>query len=438
MFDGLFGTQSAQRRERKEPRLSNMAEGETVTSSDSVRMVELFGHEPTWSGAVVNERTAMRTSAVYASVRLIAGALAGVPKSIYERVENGPARKVKHDYWWLLNERPCASFSAATFWEFVATQFLLREDAICYLVRNRAGVVTAIIPWPRSRVEIQRVLPKDPRDQAYNRYFFQADSGYFGADEDDVLHFPGFGFDGRTGMSVIQWGARNGIGIALRSDEFAGKFFSQGAQPQFALKATGKMTPTQQDELRAAWIAKYSGNGPNGIPLVLTEGVDVKELTMSAVDAQLLESRQWNVVDIARAFGLPPFMIGEMGKATYNNTENLGADVVKYALGPHFRRVEQEINIKMYRSPRYFMKCNVDGLMRGDLKGRSEYYKAALGGTQSPAWMTSNEVRELEELPPRPDGNELAKPKDKPEAAKPTEERDDDQKPPVEDRPADS
>lgn len=438
MFDGLFSTRAEPRRERVEPTLSNIAEGETVASSDRVKMLDLFGEMPTYAGAVVNEKTAMRQSAVYASVRLIGGAIAGVPKTFYERTENGPARKVKHDYWWLLNERPCASFSAATFWEFVATQFLLREDAICYLARNRAGVVTAIIPWPRSRVEIQRVQPKDPREQAYNRYYFQAENGYFGADEDDVLHFPGFGFDGRTGMSVIQWGARSGIGIALRSDEFAGKFFSQGAQPQFALKSGGKMTPTQQEELRSAWVAKYSGNGPNGIPLVLTEGVDVKELTMSAVDAQLLESRQWNVVDIARAFGLPPFMIGEMGKATYNNTENLGADVVKYAFGPHFRRIEQEVNIKLFRGPRFFMKCNVDGLMRGDLKGRSDYYKAALGGTQSPAWMTPNEVRELEELPPRDDGNELAKPKDKTDGAQPNPESDNDPKPPVEDRPTDS
>ncbi len=436
MFDGLFS--KSERRERIEPRLGNIAEGETVVSSDRVKMLDLFGEMNTASGAAVTDRTAMRVAAVYACVRLIAGAIAGMPKTFYERVENGPAEKVKHDYWWLLNERPCSSFSAATFWEFVLTQILLRGDAICYLVRNRAGVVTGIIPWPRSRVEIERVLPKDPRQPAYNRYYFQADTGYFGADEDDVLHFPGFGFDGKSSMSVIQWGARNGIGIAIRSDEFAGKFFSQGAQPQFALKTTSKMTPEQQELLRAAWVAKYSGNGPNGIPLVLTEGVDVKELTMSAVDAQLLESRQWNVVDIARAFGVPPHMVGEMGKATYNNTENLGADVVKYTFGPHLQRVEQELNIKLFRGPRFFVKCNPDGLMRGDLKARSDYYKAALGGTQSPAWMVPNEVRELENLPPRTDGNTIAKPKEQPEPAKQPEEKDDDQKPPVEDRPADS
>ena len=145
---------------------------------------------------------------------------------------------------------------------------------------------------------------------------------------------------------------------------------------------------------------------------MLTEGLDVKELSMTAQDAQLLESRQWQVVDIARAFGVPPFMVAEMGKATYNNTENLSTDFVKYTLAPHLQRFEQEINIKLLRNRRRYIKFRTDGLQRADLKSRADYYKAALGGTQAPGWMEPNEVRQLEDMPDHTDGEGLARPKD--------------------------
>lgn len=410
---GIFDRQNAAPMRRKvEPTLNNTA---VISSSDSSgRLAEIFG-VTTASGAVVNESTSMRVSAVYACIRLIAGAVAGLPIPIYERVDD-ETRRVDHDYWWLLNERPCAAWSSSAYWEYNLTQMLLRGSGINYLARNRAGRVTDILPWPRSGVRVEREKQTDPRMPRRLRYFFQAEEGYFGADQDDVLHFPGFGFDGCDGMSVIQWGARTGIGIAIRADEYAGKFFSQGGQPQIAVKTTGKMNATQQDAFREAWVAKYAQvGGPNGMPLILTEGLSVEQLSLSAADAQLLESRQWQVVDVARAFGVPPFMIAEMGKATYNNTENLGADFVKYTLGPHLNRIKAELNAKLFpRSARFFAEHNVDGLLRGDAKTRSEYYKASLGGTQNPAWLTPNEVRRLENKGRIDGGDKLYTPKDNP------------------------
>ncbi|MGH8429914.1 MAG: phage portal protein, partial [Solimonas sp.] len=144
--------------------------------------------------------------------------------------------------------------------------------------------------------------------------------------------------------------------------------------------------------------------------------LDVKELSMTAADAQLLESRQWQVVDIARAFGVPPFMIAEMGKATYNNTENLGTDFVKYTLNPHLMRWQQELNFKLFMTARFFTEYNTNALMRADVKTRGDYYKAALGGTQSPGWMTPNEVRRLENDAPIEGGNTLFRPKEKTDA----------------------
>lgn len=392
-------------------RLRNSLDGGQVSSSDPA-VLEFFGAQRTAAAAHVSPTSAMRVAVVFRCVNLIGAAIAGLPQLIYQR-DGDVSRRVDHDYWWLLNEQPAPLWSAAAFWEFALIQMLLRGDSINPIVRDRTGRITAILPWARDMVRVQREPNDDPRAPRRNQYFFQGPAGNFGLEQEDVLHFPGFGFNGMFGMSVIQWGARNGIGIAIRGDEFAGAFYAGGAKPQIILQTPNELTPTQRETLLAAYAEKYSNQGPTGVPLVLTEGLVAKELSLTAADAQLLEARNFQVVDICRAFGVPPHMAGEMTKATYANTENLGVDFVKYTLASHLQRIEQELNIKLWpRSLKLFAKFNTDELMRGDVTARAAYYKAALGGTQSPAWMRPNEVRRLENLPPDPDGNTLSKPKD--------------------------
>ncbi len=398
--------------ERVEPSVGNITEGETVSSSDSIKMFEIFGDPRTTSGAVVNEKTAMRVSAVYASVSLIAGSIAQLPLPIYERGSDD-RKRVDHPYWWLLNEEFAANWTATAAWEFLSTQVLLRGDGIAYLSRNRAGQVQSIIPWPRDRVSIVEQPRQNSRSPKRLQYTFHDELGYFTVDQADVLHLPGFGFNGVNSMSVIQWGARNGIGIALQGDEHAGKFFSEGGKPEVAVTTDGKMSPDQQADFRTAWVAKYGGiQGNRRIPLILTEGLKVEELTMSAVDQQLLESRQWQVIDVARAFGVPPHMIGETTKSTSwgSGIEQMYIGFVRLTLRPHLQRFKHELNRKLFSTPRYFVEHNVDGLMAGDSKAQSVYFGRALGGPGAQGWMTINEVRRLKNLPPVPDGDTLYRP----------------------------
>ena len=416
--------------ERTEPTIGNAVDGETALSSDKVKMFEIFGDPVTSSGAVVNDKTAMRVSAVYSCVSLIAGSIGQLPLPIYERAE-GARNRVDHPYWWTLNEQFCSAWSATAGWEFLVAQMLLRGDGLGYIVRNRAGAMVDLIPWPRDRVDIleqPRTSPKVPRRLQYT---FHDDKGYFTADQDDVLHFPGFGFNGIESMSVIQWGARNGIGIAIRGDEHAGQFFSEGGKPEVAVTAPGEMTPAQQDNFRDAWVAKYGGvNGGRNRkkPLILTEGLDVKELTMSAIDQQLLESRQWQVIDIARAFGVPPHMIGETTKSTSwgSGIEQMYIGFVRNTLGPHLKRIKDELNRKLFRTPQYFTEHNVEGFLAGDSKSQSTYFGKALGGPGAQGWMTVNEVRRLKNLPPVEGGDVLYKPDPSSRAASSSGPDDDD------------
>jgi HK97 family phage portal protein len=289
---------------------------------------------------------------------------------------------------------------------------LLRGDGLAYIVRESPGspVVKGFLPLRREQVVIMRMPPPDPRTPPRLTYYVTTPEGSFGCEQEDMLHFPGFEFNGVTALSVIQWGARNSIGVAIRADEFSGKFFSQGAQPQIAVLTPKMMGPDQQERFKQAWADKYQGQGPNGIPLILTEGLTVKELSVTPVDAQLMETRKWQVSDIARAFGVPPHMIGETTNATSFGTgiEQMGQAFVDYTLGPHLERIEDELNRKLYPRAPYYVEFDAIGLTRADSAGRAAYFKAAIGGTQNPAWMTPNEVREMESLPPLPGADELA------------------------------
>ena len=271
-------------------------------------LYELLAGVPATSGVAVNEASAMRVTAVYACVRLIAGAIASLPLAMYRRTEEGRER-VRNDLWWLLNEQPCATVSAAVFWEYLVGQMLLSGDAMAEIERGRGGAIRGLTPLDSRAVGVRRV---DGR----LRYEFCRNGVWLGRDQDDILHIPGFSFDGVRGMSVIRHAARDAIGLALAAEGFSSRFFASGAHPDVALKVPGKMTQEQIDNLRRIWASKYGGAHNASLPIVLTEGTDLQEVTLSAQDSQLIEARRFQVADIARAFGVPPHMVGETDKST--------------------------------------------------------------------------------------------------------------------------
>ena len=197
----------------------------------------------------------------------------------------------------------------------------------------------------------------------------------------------------------------------MAMEQFSADFFKNGAHQDIAVIKEGKWDSADQDAFREAWVRTYGGVGNKKKPLTIGKGLDIKQLSVNAEDSQLLESRKLQIIDIARAFGLPAFMVNETEKSTSwgSGIAEIGLAFIRYTLQPHLIRFEQELNRKLFLRSNHFVEFNTAGLMRGTLKERNEAYKSAMGGSNVPGYMAINEVRKLENLPPI-DGEEYDKP----------------------------
>lgn len=361
----------------------------------------IFGDAGT-NHPIVSEETAMRVAAVYACVALIAGAISTLPVGVYRRTEEG-REKVDHDYWWLLNEQPNSDMSAAVFHEYLMVSFLFYGNAYAEIIRPSysSSRVEAFVPHHPSRVTPFRYEGK----KLYYRVQPEYGAAYI-LDPADIIHVPCMGYDGLKGISPITYAGRQAIGAAIATNDFSSNFFSNGARPDFVLKTQGKLSEDAAKTLRETWYAKHRGTINSHIPAILTGGLDVQQLTMSAEDSQLLATRTFQVEEIARILGVPPFMIGHTEKTTSwgSGVENMGRGFVKFTLLRHLVKFAQEYNRKLWPTrQRYFVEHNVAGLERGDLKSENESLRIALGRAGEPGWMTQNEVRRIKNLPPMKD-----------------------------------
>jgi HK97 family phage portal protein len=376
-----------------------IATAQNVTYNDS--LMEAFGVSSSSAGMTVTPVSAMRVAAVFACVQKIAGAIATLPLHVYKTDGDIKARMPRDDLWFKLNEQPSPQFTAASHWEGVSIGQLLRGDAYSWIRRGYNNTIREILPLPWGCVS-----PIRQPDGSVRYYITLPEHGISTwLESSEILHFPGFGFDGIKSMSVISYAARNAVGNALAMDDYSGKFFANGAHPSMVLTAPGAMTKDQIEKLQAAFVSKYAGmDNAHRVPLVLTEGLSAKEISISAGDAQLLEARQFQVVDIARAFGVPPHMIGETSASTSwgSGIESMSRGFVTYTLQPHLVRIEQEMNRKLFpRATGRFVQFDRDALIEGDSKAQAEYNRAALGGPGTGmGWMSVDEIRKSKGLAP--------------------------------------
>lgn len=360
------------------------------------------------AGKYVNERSAMQMTAVYSCVRILAEAVAGLPLHLYRYTESGGKEKaIDHPLYLLLHDEPNPEMSSFVFRETLMTHLLLWGNAYAQIIRNGKNEVIALYPLMPNKMEVDR----DEHGQLYYKYQRSNDEAPTMDGSSvilkpcDVLHIPGLGFDGLVGYSPIAM-AKNAIGMAIACEEFGAKFFSNGAAPSGVLEHPG--TIKDPSRVRDAWQSQFGGSSNSGKVAVLEEGMKYTPISISPEQAQFLETRKFQINEIARIFRVPPHMVGDLEKSSFSNIEQQSLEFVKYTLDPWVIRWEQSI-MRSLLSPEekktYFAKFNLDGLLRGDYQSRMNGY--AIG--RQNGWMSANDIRELENLDriPTDEGGDL-------------------------------
>ena len=360
------------------------------------------------SGKTVTERSAMQITAVYSCVRILAEAIAGLPLHLYTYKEDGGKEKaIGHPLYLLLHDEPNPEMSSFVFRETLMTHLLLWGNAYAQIIRNGKGEVVALYPLMPNRMTVDR----DSSGQLFYSYQMNNSdaptmkAGAVILKPSDVLHIPGLGFDGLVGYSPIAM-AKNAIGLAIATEEYGAKFFANGATPGGLLEYPG--TVKDPDRVRESWNKGFSGSQNAGKVAILEEGMKYTPISIAPEQAQFLETRKFQINEIARIFRVPPHMVGDLEKSSFSNIEQQSLEFVKYTLDPWVVRWEQSLSRALFtpeEKKQYFFKFNVEGLLRGDYQSRMNGYATA----RQNGWMSANDIRELENLDriPAEEGGDL-------------------------------
>ena len=349
------------------------------------------------SGKPVNERTAMQTSAVYACVRVLSETLASLPLHVYKYVDNGGKEmQTQHYLYPILHDNPNPEMTSFVFRETLMSHLLIWGNAYAQIIRDGRGRVLAMYPLLPNRMEVDRA----PSGALVYTYRLSIDDVQYKQETtltlgpDDVLHIPGLGFDGLVGYSPIAM-AKNAIGMALATEEYGATFFANGANPGGVLEHPGVIKDPQK--VRDSWNSAYQGGGKAHKVAVLEEGMSYKTIGIPPEQAQFLETRKFQLNEIARIFRVPPHMIGDLDRSSFSNIEQQGLEFVKYTLDPWVIRWEQVLQKSLVlpsEKNSLFVKFNVDGLLRGDYAKRMSGYALA----RQNGWMSTNDIREMENM----------------------------------------
>ena len=360
----------------------------------------LFG--PSTSGKTVNEFTAMQTTAVYACVRILAETLAALPLQLYRFTPTGKERVYDHPLYHILHDEPNPEMTSFIFRETLMSHLLIWGNAYAQIIRDGLGRVMCLYPLRPDKMQVAR----DAGGTIFYLYTKTSDEnpnvkpyGQVPLKKEEVLHIPGLGFDGLVGYSPIAM-ARNAVGMTMACEEYGASFFANGASPSGVLEHPGVLKDPAK--VRDSWNAVYRGTGNAHKVAVLEEGMKYQQIGIPPEEAQFLETRKFQLDEIARLYRIPPHMIGDLEKSSFNNIEQQSMEFVKYTLDPWVIRWEQAMQKALFlpeEKKQYFLKFNVNGLMRGDYESRMTGYSI---GRQN-GWLSANDIREMEDMNPVPD-----------------------------------
>jgi HK97 family phage portal protein len=351
------------------------------------------------SGVSVSETTAMRCSAVYACVRVLAETISSLPLPVYRRLPSGgKERDINHPLYTVLHDQSNPEMTAMSFRETMVGYLALWGNAYAEIEFGGGGQVVALYPLRPDRMSVKR------NDAGRLAYHYRKGSGDVAVMPfEKVLHIPGLGFNGVTGQSPIAL-SRDAVGLALAAEESGSTFFANDSTPGGVLTSPEIIDEEAGKKLKKSWNAAHSGMGNSRKVAVLDGGITWQSIGIPPEDAQYIETRKFQTTEIARIFRVPPHMIQDLERATFTNIEHQSIDFVVHTIRPWLVRIEQSILMKLF-SPverkTHVAEHLVDGLLRGDTVSRYQAYATA----RQNGWFNADEIRELENKNPIPDGS---------------------------------
>lgn len=370
------------------PILSRLFKSRAEPSNSFFGSTYSFFFGSTTSGKTVNERTAMQTTAVYACVRILAETIASLPLHTYKSTSDGKEKARDHPIYSLLSDGPNPEMTSFVFRETLMGHLLLWGNSYSQIIRDGRGKVIAIYPLMPDKMTVKR----SEKGEIY--YLYNKEGEDYILRKDEVLHIPGLGFDGLTGYSPIAM-AKNAIGMAIATEEYGAKFFSNGANPGGVLEHPGVVKDPQR--IRESWNSVYQGSSNAHKVAVLEEGMKFQPIGIPPEQAQFLETRKYQTEEICRIFRVPPHLVGDLERATFSNIEHQSISFVVHTIRPWLVRIEQSINKALFSESErkeYFVNFVVEGLLRGDYESRMRGYSI---GIQN-GFLSPNDVRRLENM----------------------------------------
>lgn len=379
------------------PEISNAV---TISSSNGASMAELFAPAGQNVGPAVTDGSALQVGTVYACLEKLGGVVLQLPLHHYGLNADGDRERIMppQPIWWLLNESPSPAWTAASWKEWIVRCVKLRGDQHTQILRNARGEAIGLMPLHPDYVQVSTVN-KRLRYAVWDADAVRA----YGVDQDDILHFTGFGFDGERSVSAIKWAARNAISNSLSSAAFMGKSLADHGMPRISIEYPGKLDSDQAQIVRSSFVSTYlSPESKSRFPFVSTQGGKIVPLDISPVDLELMAARRMDKAEICEALGVPPIIIGDSEKTSSWGTgvEQVTLGWVRFSVQPMLARWEEEMNRKLFRRAGQFVEFSLEALLRGDSKAQSEAFRAAIGGPGTGnGYMTVNEIRKLKNLP---------------------------------------
>ena len=362
-------------------------------------LLESLGIGESASGINVSVEGSLKVTAVLAGFTILTEDTSSLPMILYRRLERGKERATDHPCYTLMHNAPNPEMTSMVYRELQVGHMLGWGNFFAQMLWDERGVVTELWPLNPSRMEIFRA-------DGERRYLYQNDAGKrIAFRQQDLLHIPAFGFDGIRGYSRISL-AKNAVGLAIAAEKYGSRFFANDARPTVVLTSPKPMKPEARKNLRESWNDTYRGAENTGKVAVLEEGLDIKTIGIEPDAAQFLETRQFQVSEIARMFRIPPHMLGDVTNSTSWGTgiEQQELGYLAHTLRPWLVRIEQQLNKDLLlpaERSKYYFEHLVDALLRTDIQSRMTAYATAIGnGILSP-----NEAREAENRNPYKGGD---------------------------------